>query len=551
MTPYAECRRILARHSKSFALAARLLPPAQRDALAAIYAWCREADDAVDLAAPFAQPHLVRNLTVELASIYAGAPQHRPSSACFQEVVRAYDIPMEHPADLLRGLAMDVAAVRYETLADLRRYAFRVAGTVGLMACRVFGVRDALTLVHAAHLGMAMQLTNVCRDVEEDWERGRLYVPLELLPPDVAGELRAGGQRPLPPGARAALRAAVSVLLREADRYYRSADRGIRALDGRVRLAVRTARLIYAEIGDVIAARGYDVAPRAVVPRRRKLTLVARALRSDGRPAPPTARVPPRCTRVRWFRLVVSCAVAVVSASVVLAAPAAIAADPPPLTPGRYRLEMRYATSARLPVIGESASTYRSVSVVDVARDGDHLVQTHRVCVAETEDAIPLFGLDMPPRFLAALGWHRYPLRLTADATGWRYAADLGPEYVGYRPHGERALPETADDPDVFDWDGDGKPGGTIRLRIPIAPDGELYVVQRGHALLDGRVVAPDRVEGAITIPVFEQHVIGARPEFLHRTPEIHTDTSRSRFLLARMPDGSDCAAVVAARSDP
>jgi hypothetical protein len=341
------------------------------------------------------------------------------------------------------------------------------------------------------------------------------------------------------------------VLLREADRYYRSADRGIRALDGRVRLAVRTARLVYAAIGDVLAGRGFDVAPRAVVPRRRKLALVGRALRPGARPGAPPARLPASFARIRWLRVIVSRVVALASAGLLLGAAAAVAAETPPLAPGRYRLEMRYATSARLPVIGESASTYRSVSLVDVTLDGGRLVQAHRVCTAETEDAIPLFGLDMPARFLAALGWHRYPVSLTADGSAWRYAADLGVEYVGYRPRGDRALPESAADPDVFDWDGDGKPGGTIRLRIPIAPDGELYVVQRGHALLDGSVVAPDRVEGSITIPVFEQHVIGARPEFLHRTPEIRTDTSRSRFLLARMPDGSDCDAVVAARSDP
>jgi hypothetical protein len=212
---------------------------------------------------------------------------------------------------------------------------------------------------------------------------------------------------------------------------------------------------------------------------------------------------------------------------------------------------MRYASVARLPVIGESASTYRSISLVELTRDGDRLVQAHRVCAAETEDAVPFFGLDMPPRFLAALGWHRYPITLSADANGWHYAADLGPEYVGYDPERSARLPENADDPAVVDWDGDGKPGGTIRLRIPIAPDGELYVVQRGHALLDGHVVAGDRVEGTIAIPLFEQHVIGAQPSFLHRTPEIRTDTTQSRFLLAPMPDGSDCAAVVAARSDP
>ena len=542
--PFAECRRILARHSKSFALAARLLPSAERDALAAIYAWCREADDAIDLAPRAAQAALLHGLGVELAAIYAGEPQVRPATAGFQAVVRAYGIPMAHPADLLAGLAMDVGEPRYETLDELRRYAFRVAGTVGLMAGRVFGATAPLTVVHAAHLGMAMQLTNVCRDVEEDWARGRLYVPLELLPPDVAAELRTARGTPLSARARAALAPAVATLLREADRYYRSADRGLRALDGRVRFAVRTARLVYAAIGDVIAARGHAVGARAVVPGRRKLALVVRACRAElgSRPAGRSVAAARRPT----LRLVVSRI-----ALLALAAAGTAQAATPPLAPGAYRLEMRYASAARLPVIGESASTYRSISVVRLARAGDGLVQAHHVCKAETEDAVPFFGLDMPPRFIDALGWHRYPVTLTSDAGGWHYAADLGPEYVGYDPERSDRLPDAPDDPAVFDWDGDGKPGGTIRLRIPIAPDAELYVVQRGHALLDGRVVGTDRVEGTIAIPLFEQHVIGAKPGFLHRTPEIRTDTTHSRFLLARMPDGSDCAQVVAARSDP
>jgi phytoene synthase len=547
--PFAECRRILARHSKSFALAGRLLPAPQRDALAVVYAWCREADDAIDLAPRTAQPDRLRALTAELQSIYAGEPQHRPATICFQAVVKQYRIPMDHPAKLVLGLAMDAGDVRYETVADLRRYAFRVAGTVGLMACRVFGVTSRLTLIHAAHLGIAMQLTNICRDVEEDWVRDRLYLPLELLPSEVAAELRSVRRGPLAPSTRTALSPALAALLRESARYYRSADRGLRALDGQVRLAVRTARLVYAAIGDAIAARGYAVGPRAIVPTRRKLALVVRACRADVRPAPVPRRAP-STQSARRLRLVVSRGAILVLAAVATARHVA-AAEPPPLTPGTYRLEIRYATSARLPVIGESASTYRSISLVDLALDGGRLVQAHRVCAAETEDAVPLFGLDMPARFLAALGWHRYPITLASDASGWHYSADLGPEYVGYEPERSATLPQAADDPAVFDWDGDGKPGGMIRLRIPIAPDAELYVVQRGHALLDGRVVAADRVEGTIAIPLFEQHVIGAKPSFLHRTPEISTDTTHSRFLLARMPAGSDCREVLAARSDP
>lgn len=622
---FAECRRVLAVHSKSFALAGRLLPRPQRDRLAAIYAWCREADDAIDLApatsAPSGAPAnggadaLVR-LRAELRSIYGGESQTRPSAIAFQHVVRACGIPIGLPAALLDGLAMDVDGTRYETLADLRRYAFRVAGTVGVMACRVFGVRSRQVLVHGAHLGIAMQLTNVCRDVVEDWERGRLYVPAELLPWVVRNELALARGGALPASAQAPLAAAVRRLLAESERFYRSADRGIRALDPRTRLAVRTARLVYAAIGDALAARGGAVeGPRAVVPLRRKLVLVARAIGAerraaveraarrpprDARPArpadvhavgeaPPTDAAGSRCPAFaaddtlaprpelstndgaaeRPLRSPDDAAAArrPALASMVLAAraaggvlavagmlatllarPCGAAGVQPPLTPGTYRLEMRYVSRARLPMVGESSSTYRSLSLVRIEIDGDRLVQSHRVCTAEIEGSIPLVGLVMPPSFIAALGSHTYAIDVAGDADGWRYHADLGVEYVGYRPDGTDALPRAADDPAVFDWDRDGKPGGTIKLSVPVAPDGELYVVQRGHALLDGRLTARDRVEGTIAIPLFEQAVIGAWPSFLQRTPEIVADTTGSRFTLVRLMDESGCDAVVAMR---
>jgi phytoene synthase len=532
--PYAACRRILAAHSRSFALAARLLAPRERDRLAAVYAWCREADDAIDLAPAGAHAAALTRLARELGSIYAGAPQTRPTAAAFQAVVRDCAVPLQYPQALLAGLAMDAAGTRYDTLAELRRYAFCVAGTVGLMACRVFGVTHAAASTHAAHLGIAMQLTNVCRDVAEDWARGRLYVPAELLAVPVRHELEAARGGPLPASARAPLAAAVRRLLREAARFYRSADRGIRALPPRARIAVRTARLVYAAIGDTLAARGGAVdGPRALVSGPRKLALVVRALAAlalvvplagaaGAEPAPrPLAAFGP--------------------------APAGRDADltPAPLTPGTYRLDMRYASHARLPMVGESSSTYRSLSLVTIARDGAGLRQSHRVCRAEIDGSIPLVGLWMPPRFIAALASPTYPIEVVGDGGGWRYRADLGVEHVGYRPEAARGLPREPDDPAVFDWDGDGKPGGTIRLRIPIAPDGELYVVQRGQALLDGRLVARDRVEGTIAIPLFEQAVIGAWPGFLRRTPEITPDTRQSRFTLVRLLGASDCDAVL------
>src|SRR5690606_15809209 len=144
------------------------------------------------------------------------------------------------------------------TLRELSRYCYRVAGVVGLMMCNVMGVKDEAALDNAVHLGMAMQLTNICRDVAEDWERGRLYLPADLLAdcgaPDLAREL--GGA--FPERAVAPVARVLRVLLTHADRLYRSGDRGLAALPWRSALAVRTARRVYAAIGERVAAQHFD-----------------------------------------------------------------------------------------------------------------------------------------------------------------------------------------------------------------------------------------------------------------------------------------------------
>ena len=258
--------------------ASHALPRACRAEAAVLYAWCRVADDAVDLAPADARRENLLRLERELDDLYAGRPQSDLVLAAFQEVVNARAVPRSYPAELLAGFAMDLEKDRYATLDELLQYCFRVAGTVGLMMCHVLGVSDETALRRAAHLGIAFQFTNICRDVREDWQRGRLYLPLDLLAAAGAPRLdrHLGGE--LPAAAHAAVAAVVRRLLDEADAYYRSADRGIAALSPRCALSVRTARLVYAAIGARIAARGYDaLSGRAVVPLWRKLGLLAKA----------------------------------------------------------------------------------------------------------------------------------------------------------------------------------------------------------------------------------------------------------------------------------
>jgi phytoene synthase len=301
----ALCRQTIAAHSKSFALASRVLPPRCRDEAAVVYTWCRRADDAVDLVPPAqagaawaaqardAQAAALARLRAELDGIYAGQPQDDLALAAFQAVVERHRIPREYPAELLAGMEMDVLGQRYPDMYTLLRYCYRVASTVGLMMSHVMGVTHDGALRHAAHLGMAMQLTNICRDVLEDWELGRLYIPAEILAEHGIGDLDQALGGPFPERARAPMRAAVARLLGEAEAYYRSGDRGLMALPWRCAFGVRAARLVYAAIGQRIARRGCDVlAGRAVVPSWHKLLLVARAGASA------VAELPPRLVRV-------------------------------------------------------------------------------------------------------------------------------------------------------------------------------------------------------------------------------------------------------------
>ena len=265
-------RATIARHSKSFALASALLGRRLRDQTAVIYTWCRRADDAVD-AADADGPAAIARLTGELREAYDGTARD-PVLAAFGDVARARAIPRAYPEELLAGMAMDVDGTRYASLDELIAYAWRVAGVVGLMMTHVFGIFEDDALVPAAHLGIAMQLTNICRDVAEDWERGRLYLPDDLLAAHGAAGLAEELGRPLPASARAPIAGATAELLAIAERYYRSGDRGVPALPWRAAVAVRAARRIYGAIGGRIARTGHDVtAGRAIVSSRRKLAL--------------------------------------------------------------------------------------------------------------------------------------------------------------------------------------------------------------------------------------------------------------------------------------
>jgi phytoene synthase len=255
------CRAWIQRHSKSFFLSSLLLPARVRQASWALYAFCRRADDAVDEEAAGGLAR-VESLRARLDRVYAGRADDDAIDRAFAVVVERHGIPRALPEALLAGMEMDARGTRYAGDDELLVYCFRVAATVGLMMTRVMGVSDDVGYLRAADLGVAMQLTNIARDVGEDAARGRVYLPAALLD-GVAGDRKA----------------AVRALLARAEAHYRAADRGVPLLPGDCRFAIASARNIYSAIGDAIADNGYDaISQRAYVSLPRKLWLVARAL---------------------------------------------------------------------------------------------------------------------------------------------------------------------------------------------------------------------------------------------------------------------------------
>jgi phytoene synthase len=268
----AACRALLRGGSKSFFAASLLLPPRVKTSATALYAFCRVADDAIDLGDDPKQA--VIELHRRLDAAYEGAPYDHPIDRAFAAAVAAHRIPKSLPAALVEGLAWDSQGRRYETFDALLDYAARVAGAVGVMMALLMGVRDSQSLARAADLGVAMQLTNIARDVGEDARANRFFLPADWCwDAGLDVDLFLQSPRFCP-----ALASIVQKLLDEAEILYKRAESGIARLPLDCRTGIAAARRIYAGIGHDVAAAGYDsVNRRARVPASRKLQLALRA----------------------------------------------------------------------------------------------------------------------------------------------------------------------------------------------------------------------------------------------------------------------------------
>lgn len=266
------CRRITRQHAKTFYLASHGLPRSVRSHAYSVYGFCRWADDGVDCAPDLEAAKKSLELAREALDLAYGTERIPDALGAFRFTVKSRGIPRSLFLDLLDGMEMDLTLNRYEDFASLDLYCYRVAGVVGLMMSYVFGFRDDRCLPQAVALGTGMQLTNILRDIKEDYERGRIYLPLdELAMFEISEDQIAQGRMEEP------FRRLMRFQIDRARNYYREAERGIGELLGASsRLTVRLMGRMYGGILNEIEKIDYDIfRMRASVPYSRKIKTIA------------------------------------------------------------------------------------------------------------------------------------------------------------------------------------------------------------------------------------------------------------------------------------
>ena len=281
---YATCRALNARHGRTYFLATRLLPRARRPAVHALYGFARYADEIVDDLgdgrSPAAKAARIDDLTDQLSTALDGGPAPHPVLAAVADTARRYAIDHAHFTDFLRSMRMDTEVTDYATFAELDRYVHGSAAVIGLQMLPILGTTGPRAAAEpaAAALGVAFQLTNFLRDVGEDLDRGRVYLPAdELAAFGVDRELLTWSRRTHRSDPR--IGRALAHLVAHTRAIYRRAAPGIALLEPVSRACIACAFTLYGGILDEIERSGYAVLHRRVaVPRRRRAAGVAGAL---------------------------------------------------------------------------------------------------------------------------------------------------------------------------------------------------------------------------------------------------------------------------------
>ena len=249
---YKQAEKITAQHSKSFFLASGLLPEEKRSAVRALYAFCRTVDDIVDESSDAERDSqlgywqaMVENTTYD---------EHDMVAAAWGDTLTRYHIPRHYALQLIEGVARDLFQTRYQTFADLATYCYGVASTVGLMSMYILGFEDNDAVPYAIKLGVALQMTNILRDIGEDYQNGRLYLPREELVFYGIQESDIAAGRMTPNWCQF-----MSFQIERTRQLYRESSPGVKMLEKEGQLAVGAASVFYQGILDEIEKSGYDV----------------------------------------------------------------------------------------------------------------------------------------------------------------------------------------------------------------------------------------------------------------------------------------------------
>ena len=278
---YSTCRAITRRHAKTFYMATRFLPNGKQRGIFAIYALCRYVDDMVDEAEDLLQEKQVayddirRRLDSwkqKLEATYDGRKHDDDILLAFADVLRQYEIPISLPFELLDGVCMDLYKNRYQSFEELYEYSYKVASVVGLMTSEVFGYSNSEALNYAIDLGIAMQLTNILRDVGEDLDKNRIYLPKTELEQFGVTEDDLFNHRMNENFLRL-----MKFQISRARAYYTKAEKGILLLNDDSRLPVYLAHYNYSGILGKIEKNDYSVfRHRAYLSTTEKLSILPR-----------------------------------------------------------------------------------------------------------------------------------------------------------------------------------------------------------------------------------------------------------------------------------
>jgi len=272
---FSQARDIIRKHAKTFYLGASMLPRKERLAIFTVYAVSRWADESVDDSRISDKEQQLEKIRAWIESAYGKEPLDNPLLEAYRKTVADYRIPIDHFRELIEGMRMDLTKTRYETFAELDTYCYRVAGVIGLITLSILGTAGQKAQEHAMELGTAMQLTNIARDIREDWERERLYLPQEELARFGVSEEDIAARR-----VTENFKTLMRFQIERARELYGKSRKGLKYLRGaRARFVVLATQAMYARILSQIERNHYDVfSRRACVSTAQRIFIVFKTI---------------------------------------------------------------------------------------------------------------------------------------------------------------------------------------------------------------------------------------------------------------------------------